>query len=154
MDAPAPPWHSRWMRHRSALRRFLAVLLLSQAMVLEGLLLAWSGALVALTAGAAGAAVGTICSAADSHGAGDGQEPAQPSAHHDCLSACVAGHAAGMAVRVELSRRAAISFQPSRPSDATLPPLPGMRGFLARAPPMLVEAVHSRIPTQHHPRTT
>jgi hypothetical protein len=123
------------MRHRHALRRFLVALLLSQALVVQGLLLAWSGAL-ALT----GADVGAICSAADaaeSHGAGGGPGPAQPS-HHDCLSACVAGHAAGAVVRVEFSRRAATSLQPARLSEATPPSLSGVHGFLARAPPVLI----------------
>ncbi|MBN9581672.1 MAG: hypothetical protein J0G37_09260 [Afipia sp.] len=152
MDVSPHPWHSRWMRHRRAPRQFLVALLLSQAMAVQGLLLAWSGALAVTDV-----VTGTICSAVtatDSHGAADGQEPAQPSAHHDCLSACVAGHAAGMAGPAELSRRVAVSLQPSRPSNATLPPLSEVHGFLARAPPVLIEAVHFRIPTQHHSRTT
>jgi hypothetical protein len=127
------------MRHRHALSRFLVALLLSQVLVVQGLLLAWSGA-QALTDGSADAGGGAICSAAaatESHGAGDGQGPAQPS-HHDCLSACVAGHAATQTGRVEFSRRIAISLQPARPSEATRLPLSGGHGFLARAPPVLI----------------
>ncbi len=125
------------MSTRYSFRRLVTAALLSQAMVIQALLLSWGGALS--VAGELTGGLGVICSGvSESRGTGETEPPAKPDTHRDCLDACLAGRAAA-----KLPDHASLFVQPtayarvSIPAEA--PPLEraGTRAFLARGPPTL-----------------
>lgn len=132
----ATSWHSRWMSARYSVRRLLIVVLLSQAMVIQALLLSWGGALA--VAGEFTSELGLICSgASDARGSGGNTPPAGPDTHRDCLDACQAGHtAAQLPDYAALLMQSADYAQVSIPAE-TLLERSGLQAFLARAPPLL-----------------
>jgi len=125
------------MRDRYSVRRLLLTIVLSQALVIQGLLLAWNGAL-AIAGGTAGD-LGGICFGSVSAPAGADGSPLKSNPHHDCRSACLMGHVAGEPSddRIpSLARFTAYAlFLVSR--DKIPPAVLRKPAFLARAPPML-----------------
>ncbi len=135
VDVLARAWHSRWMRDRYSVRRLLLTLVLSQAMVIQALLLAWSG-----SQAAAGAVDGfsAICSGTiSSVRAAGGTDPGPPSAPHDCFSACLAGQMAAPPDRVVLLTYATAYARMSASRQVALPEIERQLAFSARAPPRL-----------------
>ncbi len=123
------------MRDRYSVRRLLLNLVLSQAMVIQGLLLAWSG-----SQAAAGAVDGfsAICSGTISPSrVVGGTEPGQPVAPHDCFSACLAGQMAGPPDRMVLPTYATAYGRVSVSRQVVLPEIERELAFSARAPPGL-----------------
>lgn len=123
------------MSHRLSVRRLLSCLLLSQALAIQALLLAWSGA-QALAAGnpanpaviCAGVAAGRI--------AGGTEPPAEPVYHQDCLGICLASHADAAAPQPAAARAdTPMSIRAFITGEALLLARSRMRAFLARAPP-------------------
>lgn len=121
------------MRDRYSVRRLLLTLVLSQAMMIQALLLVWSSA----QAGAMGG-LSTICSGTMSpvRTAG-GTDPGQRSAPHDCLSACLAGQMAAPADRMVLLARPMTYAQVLVARQSALPEIEREPAFSARAPPKL-----------------
>lgn len=137
MDVPCWPWHSRAMRERYPFRRLLLTLVLSQVLVIQGLLLAWSGTL-AFAGGAGG--LGTICSgAAPASPNDDGSGPLAPKADHDCLSACLMNHTTALPSDDRLWLALPTFYALSAVSrETTLAAILRDQVFLARAPPRLI----------------
>lgn len=137
MDVPSRAWHSREMCNRHSVRRLLLTIVLSQVLVIQGLLLAWSGTLA--FAGGAGS-LGTICSGggAPASSNDDGSGPFAPRADHDCLSACLMSHTAGAPLREGGSLTLPTVYAHSAVSrETTLTAILREPVFLARAPPTL-----------------
>lgn len=124
------------MRDRYPFRRLLLTIVLSQALVIQGLLLAWSGTLA--FAGGAGS-LGTICSGAAPASLNDtGGAPLVPRAGHDCLSACLMSHTTGRASGEGGSLTLPTVYAHSAVSrETTLTAILREPVFLARAPPTL-----------------
>lgn len=137
MDVPCWAWHSRAMRERYPFRRLLLTLVLSQVLVIQGLLLAWSGTL-AFVGGAGG--LGTICSgAAPASLNDDGSGPLAPKVGHDCLSACLMNHTTALLSDDRLWLTLPTIYALSAVSrQTTLTVVLREPGFLARAPPRLI----------------
>jgi hypothetical protein len=133
----AVSWHSRWMSTRCSVRRLLTAALLSQAMVIQALLLSWGGAL-AVTGEFTGG-LGVICSdASKSRGSGGTEPRGKPDAHGDCLSACLTSHAAAkLPDHASLFAQSAVYARVSIPAETPLLERSGLQAFLARAPPLL-----------------
>lgn len=125
------------MRNRYPTRRLLLCLVLAQALAVQALLLAWSGAQAA--AGPASVLFGVICSgASEGLGSGGTEGPAIPAGYQDCLGVCLAAHAAAPPPEQAAFRAAsAITTRLFIPCDAPMLERSGMRAFLARAPPAL-----------------
>lgn len=89
MDACGRAWHSRAMQKFPSMRRLCLALLLSHALAIQTLVIAWSGAQAAvLDAGA----FTQICKGIQSGDrTGDPAPNPQQGLHHDCLSACTGG---------------------------------------------------------------
>jgi len=113
--------------------RLLAALVLSQTLVVQALLLGWSGAL-----SAAGAPAGSICTASDPLRTGSDNGPAVPPDHHDCASACLAGQGAEPPRLTSLANLqpgwTLIEIEPGGQLSASS----RTAAFLARAPPALI----------------
>ena len=126
------------MSVRYSVRRFLAVALLSQAMVLQALLLSWGGALA--VAGEVTGGLGAIClGVSESRGSGGTEQPGKPDTHRDCLAACLTGHAAAkLPDQASLSTQFANYTRVSTSVEAPLLEGAEIRAFLARAPPSLI----------------
>lgn len=126
------------MRDRHSIRRLLLTIVLSQVLVIQGLLLAWSGTL-AIGGGAAGNWNAICYSAASVNPNADG--PVRPNPHHDCRSACLMGHAAGEPSDDRIISLARFTtYAPFLAGcQTTLPAIFRKPVFLARAPPMLTE---------------
>lgn len=127
------------MRDRFSARRLFLTILLSQAMAIQALLLAWNGTQIIV--GNAANDFATICygfgAASTNRDGGSQPNPVQPKAHRDCLAACLAGHVAtNPPDRVAFLSRAAIDL-PIMISRQMMP-LSSVRApaFQARAPPM------------------
>lgn len=131
VDVQPTAWHSRWMRDRYSVCRLLLTLALSQAMVIQALLVVWSGAQAA--AGVAGG-VSAICSGKITPGR---TEPGQPSAPHDCFSACLAGQIAAPPDRMVLRTHATAYERMSASRQLALPEIERQLAFSARSPPKL-----------------
>ncbi len=118
-------------------RRFLVAVVLSQAMVIQALLLSWGGALA--VAGEFTGGLGVICSGASvSRGSSGTEAPGRPDTHRDCLDACLAGHAAAkLPDHPSLFVRSAVYARISIPAETPLLERSGTRAFLARGPPTL-----------------
>lgn len=136
MDAQRRPWHSRAMQKPSSMRRLCLALLLSQALAVQALVLAWSGAQAAVPSEAA---LTLICKGTQSDGrAGDTAPNSQHGSHHDCMSVCASGLSAVEPGQFGL----ALVWRNSSRSDDVLRDT-GSRVafttqvFLARAPPKL-----------------
>lgn len=125
------------MSVRYPARRLLIAILLSQAMVIQALLLSWSGALA--VAGEPASGLGIICSgASESRGSGGTEPLDKPDAHRDCLNACLTGHAAAkLPEYVSLSVHFANYARVSIPAETPLLEGSGIQAFRARAPPSL-----------------
>lgn len=125
------------MRNRHSFCRLLLTIVLSQVLVIQGLLLAWSGTLA--FAGGAGS-LGTICSGAAPASQNDtGGAPLVPRAGHDCLSACLISHTAGAPLGEEGSLTLPTVYAHSAIShETTLTAILREPVFLARAPPKLI----------------
>lgn len=136
VDVPSRAWHSRKMRDYYSLRRLLLTIVLSQALVIQGLLLAWTGTL-AFAGGAGG--FGAICAgAAPASSNDDASGPLAPRADHDCLSACLMSHAAGGSFYESVSLALRMVYARSAAShEITVIAILREPGFLARAPPVL-----------------
>lgn len=126
------------MSVRCSVRRLLTVILLSQAMVIQALLLSWGGARA--VAGEVTGELGAICSGvSESRGSGGTEPPGKPDAHQDCLTACLTGH-----VAAKLPDDASLSVQSANyarvliPAETPLLERSGVQAFLARAPPSLI----------------
>lgn len=137
MDLTAASWHSRSMATRYSFRRLVAVILLSQAMVLQTLLVSWVG-----TTAFAGQFAGgwdSICSGISESRGGDGTEsPAKPPTHRDCLDACLMCHGIGKLPDETLVRPGVIaSAWVPVPIETALLEISGPRAFLPRGPPAL-----------------
>ena len=86
MDVRRFAWHSRAMQKPSSMRRLCLALLLSQALAVQALVVAWSGAQAAVPAAGA---FSLICKSAQADGkTGDTAPNSQHGLHHDCLSVC------------------------------------------------------------------
>ena len=122
------------MRNRHSFSRLLLTIVLSQVLVIQGLLLAWSGTL-AFGAGS----LGTICSGAAPTSLNDsGGAPLVPRAGHDCLSACPMSHTAGVPPGEGGSLTLPTVYAHSAVSrETTLTAILREPVFLARAPPTL-----------------
>jgi len=123
-------------KHYSAWRLCLA-LLLAQALAVQALVIAWSGAHAAVPAADAFA---LICNGAQSDNkAGDTAPNPGHGFHHDCLSACAAGFAALEPPRQDpvLTRFTSSRSVEILPDTESLAPF-GTQVFLARAPPKSV----------------
>lgn len=137
VDVRSQAWHSRQMRHRHSVRRLLLTFVLSQVLVIQGLLLAWSGTL-AFAGGAGG--LGTICSgAAPASLNNDGNGPVAPRADHDCFSACLMNPTTAAPSEGEISLALPTIYAGSAISPETiLAAISREPVFLARAPPTLI----------------
>lgn len=124
------------MRDRYPFRRLLLTIVLSQVLVIQGLLLAWSGTVA--FAGGAGS-LGTICSGGTSASSNDdGSAPLAPRADHDCLSACLMSHTTGGPSGEGGSLTLPTVYAHSAVSrETTLTAILREPVFLARAPPTL-----------------
>jgi len=110
------------------------MLVLSQALALQGLLLGWGGAQAAL---AKPSGFGTICYGV-SAGRDVGEPPGKPSLHQDCLSLCAAGFSAAKpsepaSLSILSKAYAPVIF----PREAAQIAIMKTQAFLARAPPKL-----------------
>jgi hypothetical protein len=137
MDVSRRPWHSRSMQKSSSMRRLCLALLLSQALAVQALVLAWSGAQAAVPSEAA---FTLICKGALSDGrAGDTAPNPQHGLHHDCLSVCASGFSAvepGQFALALVWRNASRSDEVLRDSGSLVAITTQV--FSARAPPKLV----------------
>lgn len=127
------------MSTRYPVRRFLLIVLLSQAMVIQALLLGWSGARA--VAGQLEGGIGPVCAASHPWGNGGGPgKPGNPTAHHDCLSACLAGPSAtNLPEQTSLKPERPVAFlRQALPLKAVRRGMSELRAFLARAPPVLI----------------
>jgi hypothetical protein len=124
------------MRDRCSVRQLLLTIVLSQVLVIQGLLLAWSSTL--LFAGGAGG-LGTICSGSAPANLNDsGGVPLVPIAGHDCLSACLMSHSTGALLNEGSSLALPTRYARSTVSrEKALTVLLREPVFLARAPPTL-----------------
>lgn len=125
------------MRDRYSVRRLLLTIVLSQVLVIQGLLLAWSGTL-AIVGGAAGG-LSAVCYGAASANLNVDGSPLKSDTHRDCRSACLMGHVAGEPSddRV-LSLARFTTYQPFLVlRETALLAILRKPAFLARAPPML-----------------
>lgn len=137
MDAWRRAWHSRAMQKPYSVRRWCLALVLSQALAVQALVVAWSGAQAAvLTADA----VALICKGTQSDNKADDTAPNPPNGfHHDCLSACAAAFSAlepqqhGLA---PIWRNASRSTDVVRDTGSRV--AFGTQVFRARAPPKSV----------------
>ncbi len=125
------------MSARYSVRRLLTVILLSQAMVIQALLLSWGGALA--VAGEVPGGLGAICSGVSgSRGSGGTEPPDRPDAHQDCLGVCLTGHAAAkLPDHASPFAQSADYARVSIPAEMPLLEGSGIRAFLARGPPTL-----------------
>lgn len=123
---------------RNSVRQLLTVVLLSQAMVIQALLLSWGGALA--VAGEVTGGLAAICSGvSDSRGSGGTEPPGGPDTHRDCLSACLMGHTAAKPPdHAALSVQSATYARGSVPAETPVLEESGIQAFLARAPPSLI----------------
>lgn len=123
------------MQKVSSIRRVCLTLLLSQALAVQALVLAWSGAQAAMPGAGAFAA---ICKGAQSEGK-TGDTPNSQHGLHDCLSACTGGLSA---VEPNQPNSVALARAVSRSSDIFCDPGPHVafttQVFSARAPPTLI----------------
>jgi hypothetical protein len=126
------------MSARYSVRRLVAAALLSQALVIQTLLLSWGGALAGV--GDVTGRLGVLCSGAPvSQGSGGTGVPGGPDTHRDCLNACLAAHAAAkLPDHISPFARPAGYARVSIPVEAPLLERSGTRAFLARAPPMQI----------------
>lgn len=110
------------------------MLVLSQALALQGLLLGWGGAQAAL---AKPYGFGTICYGGSASRDID-EPPGKPNLHQDCLSLCAAGFSAAKpsepaSLSILLKAYAPFIF----PREAARIETGKTQAFLARAPPKL-----------------
>jgi len=136
VDVQAAAWHSRGMRSRYSVRRLLLTIVLSQAMVIQALLVVWSG-----TQAVAGAVDGlnAICSGTmSSVRTAGGTAPGQQGEPHDCFSACLAGQMAAPSDRMVLLTYATAYARMSASRQVALPEIERQLAFSARAPPTLI----------------
>lgn len=120
------------MPDRHSVRRLLLTIVLSQAMVIQVLLVAWSS-----TQAAAGAVNGlstSICSSTISSG---GTQPDQPGTPHDCFSACLAAQMDAPPDLTVLLPYDTTYARISASRQAELPAIELQLAFSARAPPKL-----------------
>lgn len=137
MDLAAASWHSRSMATRYSFRRLVAAILLSQAMVLQTLLVSWVG--TTAFAGQFAGGWGSICSGlSEGRGGGGTELPARPDTHRDCLDACLTCHGIGKLPDEILLRPSVIaSAWVPVPIETALLETSGPRAFLPRGPPAL-----------------
>lgn len=136
VDVQAKAWHSRWMPDRHSVRRLLLIIVLSQTMVIQALLVAWSSTQAA--AGALSGISASICSGTILlGGAAGGTEPAQPGTPRDCFNACVAAQVAAPPDRMMLLPYATAYARMSASRQMALPEIYRQLAFSARAPPRL-----------------
>jgi hypothetical protein len=127
------------MRDLYSVRRLLLTIVLSQVLVIQGLLLAWSGSLA--IAGSQRGEFGAICYGAVSvkHSPDETRWPLKQGPHHDCLSACLMSHTeAGL---TDNSLSLAIPTVYARflvGEETTLAAILREPVFLARAPPPML----------------
>ncbi|MGL4441488.1 MAG: hypothetical protein ACRCUE_19725 [Bosea sp. (in: a-proteobacteria)] len=120
------------MRDRHLVRRLLLTIVLSQAMVIQALLVAWSSTQAA--AGAASGISSPICSGTRSSG---GTEPGQPGTPHDCFSACLAAQMGAPVDLTVLLPHDTVYARMSASRQVALPEIERQLAFSARAPPTL-----------------
>ncbi len=127
------------MLDRHSVCRLLLTIVLSQVLVIQGLLLAWSGTLE-IGGGAAGGS-SAVCYGLAASGNPNADGPLGPNTHHDCRSACLMGHVAGKpSDDRDFSPARLTTYAPFLAErQATLPTNFRKPVFLARAPPMLTE---------------
>lgn len=137
VDVPGRAWHSRLMQKHCSARRLCLALLLSQALAVQALVVAWSGAQAAVPTADAFA---PICSGAQSDNkAGDTAPNPASGFHHDCLLACAAGFAAlepphQDPALTRFTSSWSVEILPDTESRVAF----GTQVFLARAPPKSV----------------
>lgn len=136
VDVPSLAWHSRQMLHRSPVRQLLLTIVLSQVLVIQGLLLTWGGTL-AIAGGTGG--LGAICYGAKLQSDGETERgPREHGPHHDCLSACLMNHTTAPPPDKGISQASPTLYAPPAVSRETaLIAILREPVFLARAPPML-----------------
>lgn len=98
VDGRWPPWHSARMHRPFSARRLFVILLLSQALAVQALVAALSGALLPAS-DSAGDLLAAICrpsmlALADGDVA---PQPAQPGKHHNCAAACLSASSGAQA---------------------------------------------------------
>lgn len=126
------------MYARYSVRRLLTTVLLSQALVIQALLLSWGGALG--VAGEFTGESGVLCSgaAAESRGSGGTEPRGRPDTHRSCLDACLTGHIATKPPdHASLFVQSAVYARVSIPAETPLLERSGIQAFLARGPPTL-----------------
>jgi hypothetical protein len=134
VDVLKRAWHSRAMQKSRSARRWCLALLLSQALAIQALVIAWGGSQAAVPAADTFA---LICQGAQSDNkAGDTSPNPRHGFHHDCLSACAAAFSALQPQQQGL----ALIWRDSSPSadilrDSGARVAFGTQVFLARAPP-------------------
>lgn len=122
------------MATRYSVRRLVTAVLLSQAMVLQTLLLSWAG--TAAVAGGIAGGLGLICSGtSESRGT---ELPAKPDTHRDCLDACLTCHGVGnLPDGPPLCPSMVACVWVPIPIGRPLVETSGTRAFLPRGPPTL-----------------
>ena len=126
------------MSGRRSVHGLLAVIVLSQVLVLQALLLSWSGALA--FAGQLAGDIGSNCTRnSEGRGSGDTEFPGGPEQHLNCLDACLAGQVmAELPDTTGFMARSVIYVGVSFPATEPLSEIVGLLAFSARAPPTLV----------------
>lgn len=136
VDEFAPAWHSRLMPTRGPHCRFLIALMLSHALVIQALLLGWSGA---LAAGSRADGLGAICVVSGPLRSNDSDSgPVKPSEHHDCASACVSAQGTEPPQPTLLARAHSDFTRVSLPAEAAWLRVSEAHAFSARAPPATI----------------
>jgi len=115
----------------------MVALVLSQALALQALLVAWGGALA--VGGSTPTGLGSLCSSLSAGTeSGNGTQSPQPDRHSDCVGACLTGHATTkLPGAFSLLERPAIYTRALMPGETELSGRSEKRAFLARAPPIL-----------------